>query len=245
MCTILVKIITHTCVLQIVNYSFFAIVGLIIFGLSFSSAYAHTTSNVPFASAYAHTTIEVGHYEIEVGWQDEPPVVGILNAITIDIREPGDVEGASMGITNAFRNLDATVISGGASKVLDINTDPRPGHYYAKIIPTKTGSLEVKLEGKINGIEINEVIPIEDVESTSILDFPATSGSSSGQEVTALKNAVTSLQKDVSSIKSQVGGIDTSSGNFDAETAYNFGVFGISLGAAGVILAIIAMVKRK
>ena len=181
MCTILVKIITHTYVLQIVNYSFFAIVGLVVFGLSFSSAYAHTTSNVPFASAYAHTTIEVGHYEIEVGWQDEPPVVGILNAITIDIREPGDVEGAS----------------------------------------------------------------IEDVESTSILDFPATSGSSSGQEVTALKNAVTSIQKDVSSIKSQVGGIDTSSGNFDAETAYNFGVFGISLGAAGVILAIIAMVKRK
>ena len=231
MCTILVKIITHTHILQIVNYSFFAIAGLVIFGFSF-----------PFV--YAHTTIEVGPYEIEVGWQDEPPVVGILNAITIDIREPGNVEGVSMGITNAFRNLDATIVSGGASKVLDINTDPRPGHYYAKIIPTKTGSLEIKLQGEINGIEINEIIPVEDVESTSVLDFPATSGSSSGQ-VVALTNAVTSLQKDVSSIKSQVGGIDTSSGNFDAETAYNFGVFGISLGAAGVILAIIAMVKRK
>jgi len=231
MCTILVKIITHTHILQIVNYSFFAIAGLVIFGLGF-----------PFV--YAHTTIEVGPYEIEVGWQDEPPVVGILNAITIDIREPGDVEGVSMGITNAFRNLDATIVSGGASKVLDINTDPRPGHYYAKIIPTKTGSLEIKLQGEINGIEINEVIPVEDVESTSVLDFPATSGSS-GQEVSALKNAVTSLQKDVSSIKSQVGGIDTNSGNFNAETAYNFGVFGMSLGAAGVILAIIAMVKRK
>jgi len=215
-----------------VNYPFFAIAGLIALGFSFSYA-------------YAHTTIEVGPYEIEVGWQNEPPVVGILNALTIDIREPGDVEGVSMGISNAFRNLDATVISGGASKALDVNTDPRPGHYYAKIIPTKTGTLELKLVGEINGIKINEVIPIEDVESTSVLDFPATSSSSSGQEVTALKNAVTSLQKDVSSIKSQVGGIDTSSGNFDAETAYNFGVFGISLGAAGVILAIIAMVKRK
>ena len=232
MCTILVKIITHTHILQIVNYSFFAIAGLVIFGFSF-----------PFV--YAHTTIEVGPYEIEVGWQDEPPVVGILNAITIDIREPGNVEGVSMGITNAFRNLDATIVSGGASKVLDINTDPRPGHYYAKIIPTKTGSLEIKLQGEINGIEINEIIPVEDVESTSVLDFPARSGSSSGQEVSALKNAVTSLQKDVSAIKSQVGGIDTRSGNFDAETAYNFGVFGISLGAAGVILAIIAMLKRK
>ena len=211
------------------NYSFFAIAGLIIFGLSFSSA-------------YAHTTIEVGPYEIEAGWQDEPPIVGILNAITIDVREPGDVEGTSMGITNAFRNLDATVISGGASKVLDINTDPRPGHYYAKIIPTKTGSLELKLEGEINGVKINDVIPIEDVESTSVLDFPVTSGSSSGQEVVALKNAVTSLQKDISLIKSQ--GSVTST-NSDDGTTYNFAVFGLSLGAAGVILAIIAMVKRK
>ena len=214
------------------NYSLFAIVGLIVLGFSFSFA-------------YAHTTIEVGPYEIEVGWQDEPPVVGILNAITIDVRDPGDVEGAFMGIINAFKNLQATVVSGGASKVLDINTDPRPGHYYAKIIPTKIGSLEIKLQGEINGVKINNMIPIEDVENTSILDFPATSGSSSGQEVTAIKNAVTSLQKDVSSIKSQVGGTDISSGNFDAETAYNFGVFGISLGAAGVILAIIAMAKRK
>ena len=213
------------------NYPLFAIVGLIVLGFGFSSV-------------YAHTTIEVGPYEIEVGWQDEPPVVGILNAITIEIREPGDVEGVSMAITNAFKNLQASVVSGGASKILDINTDPRPGHYYAKIIPTKTGSLELKLEGEINGVKINDVIPIEDVESTSVLDFPATSGSSSGQ-VAALKNAVTSLQKDVSSIKSQVGGIDTNSGNFDAEAAYNFGVFGMSLGAAGVILAIIAMVKRK
>jgi len=211
-----------------VNYSLFAIVGLIALGFSFSFV-------------YAHTTVEVGPYEIEVGWQDEPPVVGILNAITIDIREPGDVEGVSMGVNNAFKNLRASVVSGGASKVLDINTDPRPGHYYAKIIPTKTGSLEMKLQGEVNGIKINEIIPIEDVESTSVLDFPATSG----QEVVALKNAVTSLQKDVSSIKSQVGGIDTNSGNFDAETAYNFGMFGMSLGAAGVILAIIAMVKRK
>jgi len=128
-----------------VNYSLFAIVGLIALGFSFSFA-------------YAHTTVEVGPYEIEVGWQDEPPVVGILNAITIDIREPGDVEGVSMGVNNAFKNLRASVVSGGASKVLDINTDPRPGHYYAKIIPTKTGSLEMKLQGEVNGIKINETI---------------------------------------------------------------------------------------
>jgi len=212
-----------------VNYPLFAIAGLIVLGFSFSFA-------------YAHTTIEVGPYEIEVGWQDEPPVVGILNSITIDVREPGDVEGISMGITNAFKNLQASVFSGGASKVLDINTDPRPGHYYAKIIPTKIGSLQIKLKGEINDIQIDTVIPIEDVESTSVLDFPPTSSSSSGQEVAALKNAVTSLQKDISLIKAQGSVASTDS---DGGTTYNFAVLGLSLGAAGVILAIIAMVKRK
>ena len=211
------------------HYTLFIIIGLVVFGFGFSFA-------------YAHTTIQVEPYEIEVGWQDEPPVVGILNAITIDIREPGDVEGVSAGITNGFKKLEASVVSGGVSKVLDINTDPRPGHYYAKIIPTKTGSLQIELKGEINGVEIDVLIPIEDVESTSVLDFPPTSSSSSGQEVTALKNAVTSLQKDISSMKAQ--GSITSTGS-DGGAAYNFAVFGLSLGAAGVILAIIAMVKRK
>jgi len=98
-----------------VNYPFFAIAGLIVLGFGFSSV-------------YAHTTIEVGPYEIEVGCQDEPPVVGILNAITIENREPGDVEGVSMGITSAFKKLEASIVSGGASKcltsilILDLDT---------------------------------------------------------------------------------------------------------------------------
>jgi len=212
-----------------VNYALFTITGLVVLGFS-------------FAAVYAHTTVEVTPYEIEVGWQDEPPVMGILNAITIDVREPGDVQGVSTGITNAFKKLEASVISGGASKLLDVNVDPRPGHYYAKIIPTKIGSLQVKLKGEINGVKIDSVIPIEDVESTSVLDFPPAYSSSSGQEVAALKNAVTSLQKDISLIKAQGSVTSTDS---DDGTIYNFAVFGLSLGAAGVILAIIAMVKRK
>ena len=214
--------------MQIVNYALFLIAGLVVLGFSFTFA-------------YAHTTIQVDPYEIEVGWQDEPPVMGLLNSITIHVREPGDVEGVSTGITSAFKKLEASIVSGGASKVLDVNVDPRPGHYYAKIIPTKTGSLQVKLIGEINGVKIDTVIPIEDVESTSVLDFPPASSSSSGQEVTALKNAVTSLQKDISLINSQ-GSTNTVS---DGGTTYNFAVVGLSLGAAGVILAIIAMVTIK
>ena len=136
------------------NGSLFVITGLIVFGFS-------------FVSVHAHTTVEVGPYEIVVGGQDEPPVVGILNAITIDIREPGDVEGVYMGITNAFRNLDATMISSGISKSLDIQAGKYPAEYHGEIIPTNTGQVVVKLIGEINGIEIDELILIEDVESGS------------------------------------------------------------------------------
>ena len=136
------------------NYSLFVITGLLVIGFSFSFA-------------YAHVTIEVSSYEVVVGWQDEPPIVGIPNAITIDVREPGDVEGVYMGVTNAFSNLDATVISGGISKSLDIQAGKYPAEYYGEIIPTNTGQVEVKLVGEINGIEIDEIIRIEDVEAGS------------------------------------------------------------------------------
>ncbi len=56
---------------------------------------------------------------------------------------------------------------------------------------------------------------------------------------------MSALQKDVTEIKSKIGGIDSSPADFNAETTYNFAVFGLSLGAAGVVLAIIAMLKTK
>jgi len=192
---------------------------------------------------YAHITVEVEPYEIEVGWDIEPPVVGFRNTIVYEISESPS-EGVKSGVISAFKNLKSTIKSGGASKVLDIDSDPRPGHYFSKIIPTKTGSMIIELNGDINGVPIDLEIPIEDVEGTAVLDFPTT-GAGGSSDITPIKNALSSVQKDVLEIKSKLGDVDTSAGEFNVETAYNFGVFGLSLGAAGVILAIIAMIKRK
>ena len=192
------------------------------------------------SQAFAHTTVEVESYEIEVGWGIEPPVVGFRNDFVFDIREPGDNPGLKVGIKNAFKNLQATAKFGGLAKVLDIDSDPRPGHYFSHIIPTKIGSYSIQLKGEINGISIDVEIPLEDVESTTVLDFPPTSGSSSDQDVVALKSAVSSLQQEVSSIKSG-SGIEVSSEG----AAYDFAILGLSIAAAAIILAVIALVKRK
>ena len=188
--------------------------------------------------SFAHTTVEVEQYKIEVGWSIEPPVVGIRNDIVVKITESGDSEGTYRGITSAFKNLDGTVMYGGASKSIDFSGDPKPGYYFSSIIPTKTGSYLMDLQGEIRDITINVQIPIEDVESTSVLDFPPTSSEGS-TDVSALKNAIFSLQQDVSKLKS--GETSTSNGG----AAYDFAIFGLSIAAAAIILAIIALIKRK
>ena len=188
------------------------------------------------SQAFAHTTIVVEPYKIEVGWGLEPPIVGIRNDIVFKITEPGEVSGQYTGVSNAFRNLEATAMFGGVSKKIEIGSDPRIGYYFSPIIPTKTGSYVMDLQGEINGILINVQIPIEDVESTAVLDFPPTSGSSN-QDVTALKNAISSLQRDVSALN------DGSENNGGA--AYDFAIFGLSIASAAIILAIIALIKRK
>ena len=188
--------------------------------------------------SFAHTTVEVDQYEIEIGWGIEPPVVGIRNDIILKITESGETEGTYTGVTNVFKNLEATAMYGGATKKIDINSDPRPGYYFSPIIPTKTGSYFLDLKGNIHGTPIDVQIPIEDVESTSVLDFPPTSSEGSA-DVSALKNAISSLQKDVSKLKS--GETSTSNGG----AAYDFAIFGLSIAAAAIILAIIALIKRK
>ena len=192
------------------------------------------------SQAFAHTTVTVEPYQIEVGWGEEPPVVGFRNDFVFQISQPGDNPGVKTGIINAFKNLQATAKFGGVTKVLDISSDPRPGHYFSHVIPTKTGTISILLEGDINGTPVDIEIPIEAVETTAVLDFPP-SGSSSAQDVTSLKNAISQLQRDVSAIKAG-SGIEVKS---DTGAAYDFAVFGLSIGAAAIVLAVIALVKRK
>ena len=189
--------------------------------------------------SFAHTTAHVEQYEIEVGWGIEPPIVGIRNDLVIKIIERGENEGTFTGITSAFKNVDATILFGGASKKIDINSDPKPGYYFSSIIPTKTGTYMVELKGDLRGTPIDIKIPVEDVEPTAVLDFPPTSGGGD-TDIAALKNAISSLQQDVSKLNS--GETKVSS---DGGAAYDFAILGLSIAGAAIVLAIISLIKRK
>ena len=190
--------------------------------------------------SFAHTAVEVAPFEIEAGWGVEPPIVGIRNDLVFRVIERGDNEGTFTGITNAFRDMDATVTFGGANKQIAINSDQKPGYYFSPIIPTKTGTYVVVLQGEIKGVTVDVEIPIEDVEPTALLDFPPQTGQGD-TDTTALKNALSALQQDVSKLKSGQLEISVSDGG----TAFDIAFFGLGIGAAGVILAIVALVKKR
>jgi hypothetical protein len=48
----------------------------------------------------------------------------------------------------------------------------------------------------------------------------------------------------VTEIKSKIGNVAVGA-NADLSKSYDFAVFGLALGSAGVVLAVIAMIKRK
>ena len=195
------------------------------------------TGSVP-PSAY--TTFEVENIAIDAGWGIEPPAVGIRNDFVFKIVELGEREGTYERISSAFKNLDAIAMYGDTTKKIEMNSDPRQGYYFSPVIPTRTGTIVIDLKGEINGVDVDVHIPIEDVESTAILDFPSAAKQSSDSDVAALKNAISSLQKQILSVKS---GYDAELS--DDSISYDFAVFGMSLGAAGVTLAILSMTRKK
>ena len=200
------------------------------------------------APSFAHTTISVDKYDVEAGWDVEPPIVGLRNSVILSVVERGEVEGQSTGVTHVFRGVEATIMFGGESKVAAFNPDSLPGHYLSPIIPTRTGTYLLQVQGDIRGTPVDIVIPIEDVEHTAALDFPpVTSGGSGGADAAdtvAMKKAISSLQQDVSRLKSGEDMVPSGDNNDTGGLSYSFAVMGLSMSAVAIVMGVISLTRR-
>ncbi len=145
--------------------------------------------------ASAHTKITVGPYDVEVGWVEEPPIVGVKNAVAINIATTSDgkpLEGVS--------TLVVTVSMGGQDKQLDMHplSEDTPGQYAADFIPTRRGTYTVKLGGKIQDTNVapNTNVDIEETIDASTLQFPETQPS-----IGDLQNSINDLSNQLSSAR--------------------------------------------
>jgi hypothetical protein len=156
-------------------------------GLLFTSLLAIIALTTIFATyltpSYAHITKQFGNISVEVGWTEEPPLVGQLNSAII-VAEKVVTGGNSTPVSNALSQLDIKEKYGGITKPIEfVPSEQTEGGYEAKIIPTRIGSYSLLMNGSIQNQNITNVeIPLDEVEGTQMFSFPdrEISGSSSG-----------------------------------------------------------------
>jgi hypothetical protein len=123
-----------------------------------------------FQSAYAHTTIHVGNYDVEIGWVDEPSIVGQRNAIVVNV-EDTKAPDSEVDVSN----LTVSVTYGGQTKALELEplSEDTTNQYIAPILPTIPGQYTVQLRGKLGSMDINADVQPEEVTAADELAFPS------------------------------------------------------------------------
>lgn len=130
-------------------------------------------------AAHEHRT--VGHYEMTVGWMDEPTYAGFKNAVQLLLHDASGKVVNDLGDT-----LKVEVIFGG-QKTGPLSLDPAfdleehlgtPGEYQAAVIPTRPGNYTFHFIGSIKGQKVDQSFTTSEktfdpVKNASEIEFPA------------------------------------------------------------------------
>ena len=135
-----------------------------------ATLFALLASALSYHIVLAHESITVGDYTVEIGWVNEPPLVGQQNAIVVNVSTTADekpVEDVS--------GLTVAVSYGGQTKTLTLQPlgEDTPGQYVAPILPTTPGKYTVNLGGKLGSTDVKADVQPEEVQSADVLQFPS------------------------------------------------------------------------
>jgi outer membrane murein-binding lipoprotein Lpp len=205
-----------------------------------------------FPRALAHEEIQQGDVRIVGGWTNEPPYVNQVNGIELNITRISN----GQPINNALAQVDVSMRKGGETKPLEFQPTEEAGHYVAEILPTQTGQYAIAFQGTIAGAAFNGQIEIEDVGNTRLLEFPpaSSSGGVSDEVLEQLQTVVTDLTAQVdqattaSEEAQQAAQAATESAaeqKVAADRAYLFGMVGVGVGVAGIIIGVVALTRGR
>ena len=208
--------------------------------------------------AHAHITKQFGNISLEVGWTEEPPLVGQLNSAIIVV-EKVVTGGNSTPVSNALSQLDIKEKYGGITKPIEfVPSEQTEGGYEAKIIPTRIGSYSLLMNGSIQNQNITNVeIPLDEVEGTQMFSFPdreisgsssgSISGSSNGSNQTStsgnnndigaeVEQILSQFSNDIDSIKGSIAKLDSNYVNIQnsIQNAKSASDISFIIGMAGV-----------
>ena len=170
-------------------------------------------------TAQAHVAVDSGSYHFEIGWLNEPVLIGERNALDLFVAAKAKPDEGLAGVESA---LKFTVEYGGVSQSYDLApVENEPGHYNAVFVPTRLGQYTFHLTGAINGETVDVKVEPEEVVAAGKLAFPAA------------QPALTDLQTQLAAVQAQV------------RSAQTLALVGLSLGIIGTGVGIYALMKKK
>lgn len=145
-------------------------------------------------SIYAHKEIQVGNYTLEVGWEEEPPLVNMRNNVVLYVYEN------ESAVRNAMKDLSTSINYGGVSKELNfVPSEESAALYLGELLPSQLGTYSLNLTGTIGTQPINSDVPIEDVEDAKKITFPIVAdGDSSNTNLENIGKQITPIINDLS-----------------------------------------------
>ena len=191
------------------------------------------------ASALAHETATAGDLALEVGWGTEPAYAGQLNSVQLIVTHKADGD----PINDPGARLTAMVSYGDQEQefALAPTYDAEagtgtPGEYAALIIPTAPGDYSFHITGKVEGVKVDLKVAsspttFSPVEDASAAQFPV--------KVPGTDQVAQRLDKELSRMAS------TGDVSSEVSGAKTLGYVGIAVGAVGVVLAAVALLRRR
>ncbi|HYL66262.1 MAG TPA: hypothetical protein VEU72_03835 [Nitrosopumilaceae archaeon] len=207
----------------------------------------------PFAvkPASAHITKVFGNYLVTIGWQNEPVYNGLINAPIVIVKKgSGD---SAKPVINALANMQISIKYGSVTKQLDFVPDnTADGQYVSPLIPTRVGTYSLIMKGTIEDQSIDTEIPLDDVASVDILNFPS-SGSADTSNMGQVSTIINQLTSDIEDAKSSANSAAQNVANVGksfqdvkdtTDRLYMISMAGIGIGVAGIVIAVFAISRK-
>ena len=187
------------------------------------------------APAWAHEVRDVGAYRFVVGWGTEPAYVGQENSVQMILSD----RATGKPVVNLGNTLRVTVIFGSQSMVfaLEPTFDPdtglgTPGDYRAWLFPTAPGNYTFHFTGTVGTQRIDQ----------SFTSGPTTFNTVQDPTASEFPVQVPTMTELTQRVNVSLPRLATSSA---ASRAQLFGIAGLAVGAAGLAVALVALLHRR
>ncbi len=176
------------------------------------------------ATAFAHEERTFDNIQMRVGWLNEPTYSGSVNAVQVDMATGGQpIADAKLSAVVLFGNKGSST----RTRPMELEpSDEKPGEYTAAFIPTRPGQYTFHITGQAAGHKIDEFFQSSDTTFDNVKDPTA-------DEFPAKDPTAGDLAQRQDASDHQAG------------SAKTFALIALIVGAAGVLLALVAVARKR